>query len=280
VAAGVAAHASSSSSHNAGKTRPAGWDLQFDECALLVQHCSNLGPVLKAVADWAATRSPKDADVRVLVAALTKHFANEVAAARRSKQSGSSSKVVSDGPWRRTLLPPIAPYGVLSLDGLNRQVDGRIDTFFQSESISKLTADLQAAAVQLVCGAAMQVVCDLRLKEGSAVLETLLQTAMFSGGWSAVLTGVMDGFSGTQITFFIFIHHIRDGLSRTLTQQLYSTVQKVNAGQCCFHLSQHWQVHAVLVATMTWRALTAQTATLINLGSTNFAVYANCIINT
>jgi hypothetical protein len=190
AAAGVAAHASSSSSSSsskqqAGKTLQDSWSLQFDDCALIVQHYINKGPVLKAIADWAAAAPcpTSDARIRDLLTVLKTHFTEEVAAESGSKKSrrSSSSKVVSDGPRRRTLVPPMAPRGVLSLDAFITQVDGRIDAFFQSEATSRLTADLQATAVQLVYIAAVQVAQEMKLQEGSAALEAHLQTAMFTG---------------------------------------------------------------------------------------------------
>jgi hypothetical protein len=146
--------------------------LQLDGCALLVQHCSNLGPVLKVLADNGASGS---ASGLVLHAAIKQYMAAEVDAA-----ASSSSRVVSDGPRRRTLFPRFVPRLDLSLSTLQSQVDDYLQLIGSVSTL--LSTDVPRKAItQIVAGIAKQVARELVVEKGSAAYDALMQAALHSG---------------------------------------------------------------------------------------------------
>jgi hypothetical protein len=149
------------------------------DCALLVQHCSNLGPVLRATSLWVAEGSSAAA-TGFLEGQIMDYLADEIDAAA---ETGSSSKVVSDGPRRRTLVPAISLRGVLSLDDLEMetQVACKLAVFAQSAALNPLTVEMHVMAGRAVCSAARRVNAEWNIERGSEAYETLLQAALCAG---------------------------------------------------------------------------------------------------
>lgn len=148
--------------------------LPLDDCALLRQHCSNLGPVLQAVASWMADdHGPTHSGP--LHAGFRQYMAAEVHAAARS------NKVVSDGPRRRTIMPRYAPTQEQSFSSLEVQLDSSLlVAFMGSKTVSN---EVRKCLAQLVACVAKQVARELVVEKGSAGYEALLQAAMYGGGW-------------------------------------------------------------------------------------------------
>lgn len=152
---------------------PYDMSLPLDDCALLRQHCRNLGPVLGAVADWVAGGSVK---VTLLRPAIKQYMAAEVDPAASSR---SSSKVVTDGPRRRTLFPRFLPRVDLSLSTLASKVDGNLQLgCMLSKSQS---AAMRVTTSEMVAEMAKQVARDLVVEKGSAGYDALLQAASYAG---------------------------------------------------------------------------------------------------
>jgi hypothetical protein len=176
----TATSSSSSSSRQDSSLQPPGslpydMSLPLDDCALLRQHCSNLGPVLVATADWVAGGS--SADTGPLRPALKQFMAAEVnaAASSSSSSSSSSSKVVSDGPRRRTILPRFL--AIVDLSALQT----KIDTNLQILADDVLSNAVRRSLVQLLCSVAKQVARELVVEKGSAGYDALLQAASYAG---------------------------------------------------------------------------------------------------
>jgi hypothetical protein len=149
--------------------------LPLDECALLVQHCSNLGPLLSAVADWAAAGL---SDTALLRPAIKQYMMDEISSAGRS-----ANKVLSDGPRRRTLLPMYIGKACVpqlpGLSGLGAALDSKM--YVMSVSSKALTPDVFASIGHTVFEVATQVASSCAIKQGSQTFDALAQATIYAG---------------------------------------------------------------------------------------------------
>lgn len=175
---------SSRSSSDGGSTAGAGstppqsqvldMQLPLDDCALLLQYSSNLAPVLRGVAEWVAT-GLKDTTYTGLADSVNQYLTAQVYAA----SSACSSRVVSDGPRRRTLLPRLsAPNYTLSPAKLGHYLD---ELMLMYHKQGKLPKEARIMMANLVAHAARDVAKELGLEEGSAAATALTHATVYAG---------------------------------------------------------------------------------------------------
>jgi hypothetical protein len=161
---------SSSSSQQHG-ARPG----STDDCALLRQHYSNLGPVLRATADWVAAGG-SSADAASLLTAVKQYMNDDINAAC----TDIYDKVMSDGPERRTLLPLYVPRIELEPGVLAEMVAASLQAMVQDGQL--LPPDVCKAVARLVADAAGQLVDQWRLDRYTQAGNALMQAAFTAGG--------------------------------------------------------------------------------------------------
>jgi hypothetical protein len=150
-------------------------ELPLDDCALLLQYSSNLGPVLRGIAEWVAT-GLKDTTYTGLESSLYQYLMAQVYAA----SSTCSSRVVSDGPRRRTLLPRFTePNYTLSPAKLGHYLDCQL--IFMYHRQGKLPQQARVKLANLVAHEARDVAQELGLEDDSPAATALTHAAVYAG---------------------------------------------------------------------------------------------------